>query len=199
VPKAAYTPLLRTKITLPPAVRTSWRGAGCSIGLHAGLVRPLTVVAAPAGFGKTTLVVNWLHELASPTAVAMAVARRGRRRDEPLPLLPSSRRYRRSRPRWAARRSRCWEASGCPAPKDLVTLLLNEIGESEQPIVLALDDYHLIGNPEVDAAVEFLVERMPEKLHLALVTRDQPDLPLARWRALGRVNEIGLDDLRFLV
>jgi LuxR family maltose regulon positive regulatory protein len=86
---------------------------------------------------------------------------------------------------------------GMPAPKDLVTLLLNEIGEAERQIVLALDDYHLIGNPEVDAAVEFLVERMPEKLHVVLVTRDQPSLPLARWRALGRVNEIGLDDLRF--
>src|SRR5204862_6368781 len=59
---------------------------------------------------------------------------------------------------------------GMPAPKDLVTLLLNEIGESEHPIVLALDDYHLVGNPDVDAAVEFLVERMPEKLHLVLVS-----------------------------
>ncbi len=164
--------------------------------MHEGLVRPLTLVAAPAGFGKTTLVVNWLQELADSTSVAWLSL------DEDdaetihflyylVATLPTV------APAVGRAPISLLGGLGMPAPKDLVTLLLNEIGESEHRVVLALDDYHLIGNPEIDAAIEHLIERMPEQLRLVLVTRDQPDLPLARWRALGRVNEIGLDDLRF--
>jgi LuxR family maltose regulon positive regulatory protein len=198
VPKAAYTPLLRTKITLPPARTHLVARRRLLDRLHEGLVRPLTVVAAPAGFGKTTLVVNWLHELASSAAVAwLSLDEDDAETIHFLYYLVAA--LQAVEPAVGRAPISLLGSLGMPAPKDLVTLLLNEIGESEQRIVLALDDYHLIGNPEVDAAVEFLVERMPEALRLVLVTREQPDLPLARWRALGRVNEIGVDDLRFSV
>ena len=163
--------------------------------MHEGLVRPLTLVAAPAGFGKTTLVVNWLQELAGSTSVAWLSLDEGDAETTHfLYYLVAT--LQTSRPPSDGTISMLGSL-GMPAPKDLVTLLLNEIGESDHRVVLALDDYHLIGNPEIDAAIEHLIERMPEQLRLVLVTRDQPGLPLARWRALGRVNEIGLDDLRF--
>ena len=84
-----------------------------------------------------------------------------------------------------------------PAPKDVVALLLNEITDLPGRMVLVLDDYHVIDDPEIDAALAFLVERMPEQLRLLISTRAEPRLPLPRWRTLQRVSEIGLDDLRF--
>lgn len=196
MPKAAYTPLLRTKITLPPARSHRVTRQRLLDRLHQGLARPLTVVAAPAGFGKTTLVVDWLHEVSSSMAVAwLSLDQDDAETSHFLYYLVAT--LQAVEPAVGRAPITLLGSLGMPAPKDLVTLLLNEIGQSTQRIVLALDDYHLIGNPEIDAAIEYLVERMPESLRLVLVARDQPNLPLARWRALAHVNEIGLDDLRF--
>ena len=196
--KAAYTPLLKTKITLPPERAHLVARRRLLDRLHQGLSRPLTVVAAPAGFGKTTLVVEWLHEVARTAAVAwFSLDEDDAETSHFLYYLVAA--LQAVEPAVGRAPISLLGSLGMPAPKDLVTLLLNEVGESDKQIVLALDDYHLAGNPGVDAAVEYLIERMPEKLHLVLVARDQPNLPLARWRALGRVNEIGLDDLRFSI
>ena len=196
MPKAAYTPLLRTKITLPPSRVHLVARRRLLDRLHQGLARPLTVVAAPAGFGKTTLVVDWLRELAPAAAVAwISLDEDDAETSHFLYYLVAA--LQAVEPAVGRAPISLLGSLGMPAPKDLVALLLNEIGDSDKQIVLALDDYHLVGNPQINAAVEFLVERMPEKLHLVLVARDQPDLPIARWRALDRVNEFGLDDLRF--
>jgi len=191
-------PLIRTKISIPSQQAQVVARPRLSEKLEAGIRRPLTVVAAPAGFGKTTLLadalrgreldfrVAWLslddedshparffyHLVATLQTVAPDVGRAF------ISLIGSLQ---------------------LPSPKDLIALLLSEIPEAPERIVLVLDDFHLITNSEIHAAFAFLVERMPEQLRLVIVTREEPNLPLARWRTQHRVSEIGLEDLRFSV
>lgn len=188
--------LISAKISIPAQGQQMVSRPRLADRLREGLQRPLTVISAPAGFGKTTLVagtlrdyqsefrVAWLsleeedshlirflyHLVATLQSVAPEVGR------APIFLIGRLQ---------------------LPAPNDLITALISELSESEKPIVLVLDDYHVIPNPEIHAALNFLVEHMPEQLRIVLVSRKVPDLPLARWRMQQRVSEIGLDDLRF--
>ena len=176
MPKSAYVPLLKTKITLPPARSQLVERPRLVERLHAGLARPLTLVAAPAGFGKTTLVIDWLHQLKADTSVAwLSLDEDDADAVHFLYYLVAT--LQAVEPGVGRAPISLLGGLGTPAPKDLVTLLLNEIGESGRRIVLASDDYHLIQNPEIDAAMALLIERMPEEMRVVLVTRDQPDLP----------------------
>jgi LuxR family maltose regulon positive regulatory protein len=158
--------------------------------------RPLTLISAPAGFGKTTLVTSWLYETGNQSRaawlsldqddsdpvhfayymIATLQAIEPRVGRAPISLLGSLK---------------------MPALKDLMSLLLNELSAVQDRILLVLDDYHNVSNPDIDSSLAFLIERMPEKLRLIVTTREEPNLPLARWRSLERVVELGLDDLRF--
>jgi LuxR family maltose regulon positive regulatory protein len=158
--------------------------------------RPLTLISAPAGFGKTTLITSWLYETGNESRTAwlsldqddsdpvhfayyMIATLQGiepRVGRAPISLLGSLK---------------------MPGLKDLMSLLLNEIAAAQERILFVLDDYHTVRNPDIDSALTFLIERMPERLRLIVATREEPQLPLARWRSLERVVEIGLDDLRF--
>jgi LuxR family maltose regulon positive regulatory protein len=75
--------------------------------------------------------------------------------------------------------------------------LLDELAELNDTVVLVLDDYHAIDNPELDAALAFLVEHVPEQFRLIVATREDPRLPLSRWRTRQWVTEIGIEPLRF--
>jgi LuxR family maltose regulon positive regulatory protein len=86
-----------------------------------------------------------------------------------------------------------------PASKDLIALLLNEIGESDDDLTLVLNDYHIVANDELDGAVSYLVDHAPPRLRLILTSRVNPDLPLARWRSQLKVSEFDMEDLRFSI
>ena len=188
--------LIKAKISIPaPGLQTVARPQ-LSTRLHASLQRPITVITAPAGFGKTTMVsdalrksvaewrIAWLsldaedshlirflyHLVATLQSVAPEVGR------APIFLIGRLQ---------------------LPAPNDLITALLSEIAETSKRIVLVLDDFHTIASPEILSVISFLVEHMPASLRLVLVSRKIPDLPLARWRMQHRLGEIGLEDLRF--
>jgi len=164
--------------------------------LAEGASGPLTLISGPAGFGKTTLISDWigtgddhrrvawfsldqddndLIRFVSYLVAALQIVEPGIGR-APLSLLGSLQ---------------------TPTPKALMVQLLNEIVDVPTPIVLVLDDYHVIEDPEIDAAVTFTVNHLPEQLRLIIATREEPRLPLPRWRALDRITEIGLEDLRF--
>lgn len=84
-----------------------------------------------------------------------------------------------------------------PPTESILTTLLNEITDLLDEFVLILDDYHLVDSKPVDSALAFLLEHLPPQLHLVIATREDPQLPLARYRALGQLTELRLADLRF--
>jgi LuxR family transcriptional regulator, maltose regulon positive regulatory protein len=158
------------------------------------LKRKLTLVSAPAGFGKTTLVVAWLNDIDLPAAwlsldesdndlphflayLAAALQQVDEKID--TPLLSDL------------------QSPQAPAPEKVLTALLNEIALQKDPLLLVLDDVHLLEEPSVLKAIEFLLHHQPAQLHLALTTREDPALPLARLRARDQLTEIRAGNLRF--
>ncbi len=191
-----YTSLITTKIVVPPARPHMVVRQRLLEVMEDAISRPLTLISAPAGFGKTTLITSWLYETGNESRTAwlsldqddsdpvhfayyMITTLQGiepRVGRAPISLLGSLK---------------------MPGLNDLMSLLLNEIAAAQERILLVLDDYHTVRNPDIDSALSFLIERMPERLRLIVATREAPQLPLARWRTLERVAEIGLDELRF--
>ena len=90
-------------------------------------------------------------------------------------------------------------AAGTTVTDQVLPLLINDLAELPEPVVLVLDDYHLIENGEIHGAVELLIERLPAAAHLVISTRFDPPLPLSRLRARGQLTEIRGADLRFNV
>ena len=84
-----------------------------------------------------------------------------------------------------------------PPPDRLATLLINDLADVPDDIILVLDDYHLIHNREIHTLLTLLIEHLPLQLHLVLISRSDPPLPLAHWRARGQLNELRRTDLRF--
>jgi ATP/maltotriose-dependent transcriptional regulator MalT len=166
--------------------------------LDMGLVRGLVLVCAPAGFGKTTLLADWVRNSRRPVgwlsldAGDNDPARFWRHAVAALD---------RVRPGTA---ERVGPLLGPPAPasfEGLVTALIIELttqpGEEDE--LLVLDDYHLIDTPQVHRPLTFLLEHLPAGLHVVLASRSDPPLPLARLRVGGQLVEVRADDLRFTV
>ena len=162
--------------------------------LDEGLRRKLTLISAPAGFGKTTLVGGWVAGIPRPVAwlsldegdndpsrflaylVAALQAIETDIGDGVLGALQSPQ----------------------PPPTEaILTALLNEISTDEDEFVLVLDDYHVIDARAVDDAFAFLLEHLPPQMHLVIATREDPHLPLARLRARDQLGELRAADLRF--
>ena len=88
-------------------------------------------------------------------------------------------------------------ASPPPAMESILTVLLNEITAVSENFIIVLDDYHLIDSPTIDNALAFLLEHLPPNMHLVMTTREDPNLPLARYRVRGQLVELRVADLRF--
>jgi LuxR family maltose regulon positive regulatory protein len=155
----------------------------------------LAVVVGPAGYGKTTLLAEWLSELAAAQpAPCLAWVSLDAGDDDPIRFwstLIASLRLGCGQPDLGA------EALGLlrtPGPRPLeavVTLLLNELTTLPAPLWLALDDYHLIQAPAIHGSLARLIEHLPAAVHVAIATRADPPLGLARLRARGALCEIG--------
>jgi LuxR family maltose regulon positive regulatory protein len=185
--------------------------------LNEGLHHKLTLLSAPAGFGKTTLVSEWVYQKDES----------GRMKDESgeTALHPSSLIFHPSRVAWlsldegdndptrfltylvAALQTiapnvgegvlAMLQSSQPPPPESTLTALLNEIITIPDSFVLILDDYHVIEAKAVDNALTFLIEHLPPQMHLVIATREDPPLPLARLRTRGQLTELRAADLRF--
>ena len=159
--------------------------------LDKGRSGKLNLVSAPAGFGKTTLVAAWLEKSRSPfswlslddedndpnrffTYVAAAL----QKLTNEVEFAPPS----------------------SNLPSNAVTkLLLNNLVQLSTPSVLVFDDYHLIKTEAIHEALTFICDHLPPTLHLVLITRSDPPLPLARLRVHGELNEVRQKDMRFTV
>ncbi len=180
-----YIPPPRPKIVLRPRLIER---------LNEGLHQKLTLISAPAGFGKTTLISEWaaggdqkvawlsldegdndparfLTYLISALQMIMANIGKG-----VLAVLQSPQ---------------------PPPTESILTTLLNEINTIPDNFILVLDDYHVIDSKPIDQALTFLLKHLPPQMHLIITTREDPRLPLARLRARGQLTELRAADLRF--
>jgi LuxR family transcriptional regulator, maltose regulon positive regulatory protein len=187
-------PLLVTKLHLPSPRSPLVQRKRLLEKLNQGLTSRLILVSAAAGFGKTTVLGEWAHQIIFPvswlsldeldndpsrfwTYVVAAVQQMNStigeatltmlQSTEPLPL------------------------EACLIP------LINEFAQLQTEFVLALDDYHLITTPKIHDALTFLLEHLPTQVHLAIATRIDPPLPLSKWRVRAQLTELHTDDLRF--
>ena len=171
--------------------------------LNAGLERGhrLTLVSAPPGFGKTTLVSEWV--CASPREIAWISLDEGD--NDPVQFLNylvaalqqvDGRIGRAIQPVLG---SPGFAPAGTASIQSLVTPLINDITAAGSALTLVLDDYQLITAEPVHQIVRFLLERQPTLMHTAINTRQDPSLPLHQWRARGQITEIRERDLRFSV
>ncbi len=167
--------------------------------------RRLTLISAPAGFGKTTLVSEWLATCKRPVAWLSL----DERDNDPARFLvyfiaalqtlaPSTG----GPPKTGGANIGAGALSvlQSPQPPPVETILIalvNEIASTSNNFILVLDDYHLIDSKPVDETLAFLVENAPPQMHLVIATREDPHLSLARLRARGQLTELRASDLRF--
>lgn len=167
--------------------------------LQRGIAGRLTVVSAPAGSGKTTLLGEWLaeHSGRDPGAEVAWLSLDPADSDPNRFWTYVVAALRAVRPELGESARAMLESGHAPAIDIVLTMLLNDIAASPNDIVLVLDDYHVIESAEVHDAVSFLVDRLPPQLHLVILSRADPALPLARLRARGDLAELRAADLRF--
>ena len=189
-------PPLETKLRAPRA-RKDWIQRGELVDYLASVSTSLLLVTAPAGFGKTTLVAQWDASPAENRAFAwvsldpddddpahlwwhvISALERACPAFDPAAVLDA---FRPQRPDFA----------GVVLP-----LLLNELARLPEPVVLVLDDYHVIRDRDCQDQVAFALQHVPPAVQFVLVTRADPGLPLARLRATGEMTEIRAQELRF--
>jgi ATP/maltotriose-dependent transcriptional regulator MalT len=186
--------ILATKLYVPPRRRRIVLRPRLDGRLNEGFQRRLTLVSAPAGFGKSTLVAEWVAECGLPVAWLSLDEGDG----EPARFLAYVvAALRTVRPGVG---ESVLAALGSPQPSPVeatLTPLVNELAALPTDVVLVLDDYHSVDGGLVDEAVAFLLEHRPSRLHVTIATREDPALPLARWRARAELTEIRAADLRF--
>jgi LuxR family maltose regulon positive regulatory protein len=153
----------------------------------------LTLVVAPAGFGKTTLLAQWL---ARPHTGPVAWLAADPRDDDPVAFWRYVLAALTTVAPGPAGPARALADAGAPV-EDVLTALVNGLADAPDPVVLVIDDHHVVTSAEVRGGLAFLVDHLPPALHLVLAGRTEPDLPLARLRARGQLVELRAADLRF--
>ena len=217
------TPILATKLYIPlPRPKVVFRPRLIE-RLNEGLQSKLTLISAPAGFGKTTLVSDWV----SQECDCGGIAKRNESAANSHPSFASHPPFNRrpSKVAWLSldqgdndpTRFLAYLVAALqkiasnvgkdvlgliqspqpPPTESILTALLNEITTVPDNSILVLDDYHVIDAKPVDNILMFLLEHLPPRMHLIIATREDPDVPLARLRAGGCLTELRVADLRF--
>ena len=193
-------PLLDTKLHLPRSRPGAVRRPRLVEQLDRGTSATLTLVSAPAGFGKTTLLTQWLESRDEAASGAPDVAWLSLDAGDNDPrsywsyLVAALRTV---APDIGVGELALLQSADPPPVQRLLTTLLNDLGALSTDVVLVLDDYHVIESVEVHQAMEFLLNHVPARLHLVIASRADPSVPLARLRARGELVEVRVTDLRF--
>jgi LuxR family maltose regulon positive regulatory protein len=189
-------PLLRTKISVPRLPGSFIHRPRLTAQIEQGVKGPLTLLVAPAGFGKTNLLIEWAKETTLPVAWltldsddnelsrfiryavgAMQTVEPGLGEEAlALDLLQSP-------------QGDGWKVG--------LTLLINELSALPKEVVLVYDDFHTLEDSLIIQRLDFFLKNSPPNFHLIIASRSEPELDLAFLRAKGRVLELSIDDLRF--
>ncbi|MDX2139146.1 MAG: LuxR C-terminal-related transcriptional regulator [Chloroflexota bacterium] len=186
--------MLATKLHIPPPRISIVQRARLLAHLNEGRQRKLTLISAPAGFGKTTLVSAWVAQCECPVGWVSLDERDGDLASFLTYLVAALQQI---QPHFGGDVSGALQSSPSPPGDILLTGLLNEINRIPQAFIIVLDDYHRLNSPSVDAALTFLLDHLPPQMHLVITTREDPQLPLARMRVRDQLTEVRAADLRF--
>ena len=186
--------LLATKLFVPPARAHLVLRQRLLDRLQRGLQGKLTLISAPAGFGKSTLLSAWVARCGRPAAW-LSLDERDSDLTRFLTYLVAA--VQTIAPAVGHGVLPVLQAPQPPPAESILTVLLNEMSTLPDNVVLVLDDYHALDAQPVDQALTFLLEHLPPQLHLVIATREDPSLPLARLRARGDLHELRTSDLRF--
>jgi LuxR family transcriptional regulator, maltose regulon positive regulatory protein len=192
-------PILATKLYVPPPRPKVVLRPRLVERLNEGLHTKLTLISAPAGFGKTTLASEWVASCERPEPrVRVAWLSLDEADNDPARFLTY---LVAALGRIAANIGEgvlgALQSPQPPPIEPILTSLLNEITSLPDNSVLVLDDYHVIDAKPVDDALSFLLEHLPAQMHLVIATREDPQLPLARLRGRAQLTELRAADLRF--
>jgi len=162
--------------------------------LNEGLEGKLTLISAPAGFGKTTLVNEWISSCGRPVAW-LSLDEGDNDPSRFLSYIIAA--LQTIKAEIGAGLLGVLQSPQPPSTESILTSLLNEIVTIQDSFLLVLDDFHVIDAKLVENALIFLIEHLPPQMHLLIATREDPSLPVARYRAQGQLTELRTDDLRF--
>lgn len=202
-PDRAFPNLIKTKFSAPQ------RRAGLVLRprlmrmLSDGLCRPLTLICAPAGYGKTTLLAEWIAnpdgaaDRVNPTVCWLSLDQND---DDPalfLSYLVAA--LENNRPPAESPLNAILSVVPLPPIQNILGLLINDLVDQGNSILLVLDDYQFITHPVIQDGLAFFIDHLPPNVHLVLITRSDPPFPLSRLRVRGQLAEIRADDLRFTI
>lgn len=188
-------PLLETKLHIPRRRRTLVPRPRLSERLSRGAKTALTLVSAPAGFGKTTLLTNWLAD--APADGCAAWLSLDQRDNDPAVFWTYLIAALQTAVPGVGTGALVLLQSPQATIEAVLATLLNDLGAVADSVVLVLDDYHVIEAREIHDAMAFMLEHLPPQFHLVIAARADPALPLPRLRGRGELVEIRASDLRF--
>ncbi len=187
-------PILATKLYIPPPRSNFVLRPRLIEQLNEGMHCKLTLISASAGFGKTTLVSEWVAAGKRPTAW-LSLDEGDNDPARFLTYLVAA--LQTIAPNIGEGVLGVLQSPQPPSTEAVLTALLNEITTLPHDFNLVLDDYHIIEAKPIDHLLTFLLDHLPPQMHLVIATREDPQLPLARLRVRGQLSELRATDLRF--
>lgn len=187
--------VLETKLTPPPARSEHVERRDLVAALEAGSARKLTLVAAPPGFGKSTLLAAWSATHAASTVAWLSLDETDNDPARFFSYVVAA--LRRMAPELGSRALAALRSPGADLIESVLPEFLNDLAGLDHDVALVIEDYHVITSPDVHRALAYIVERSPRTVRLILSTRQDPPLPLGRLRARGDLLELRAADLRF--
>ena len=199
---AMSTPILATKLHIPRPNPKVVPRPHLVERLNEGLHRKVTLISAAAGYGKTTLISEWIAGSEQPVAwlsldegdsdttqfLTYFVAAL-----QTLALSGADE----TQAKLGAGLMAQLQSAQPPSAQSILTPLINEIAALPDPFIFVLDDYHVIDAAPIDDFLAFLLERLPTQMHLVIASREDPQLPLARYRVRGQLTEVRANELQF--
>jgi LuxR family maltose regulon positive regulatory protein len=201
------TPILVTKLFVPTSRSEHLPRPRLLEQLTLGLNRKLTLISAPAGFGKTTLVTEWINHLQTDSEdesqddIKLAWLSLDEHDNDPVRFLSyfitALNRNDGIDAELGVEALKMLQSPQPLPPETILTSLINDAASLDFKIILVLDDYHLIDNLPIHETLDFFIENQPPQFHLVITTREDPLLSLSRLRVRGQVTELRAADLCF--
>ncbi|WP_219836907.1 LuxR C-terminal-related transcriptional regulator [Paenibacillus sp. R14(2021)] len=189
-----YTSIMVTKLYIPAPRPKAVLRRRLTERLSDGFHRKLTLISAPAGYGKTTLICEWLAECGRPAAW-LSLDKGDNELTRFLTCIISS--LRMLAENIGEGVLAVLQSPQLPPIESILTALLNEIAVIPAPFILVLDDYDAVNSESIDDAVSFLLDHLPTHMHLVMITCETPRIPLARLRARDQLTELRVADMKF--